>query len=156
MRRLLCRADLFARGIRCRIENLSRAGSRDRQQLCPSMCIALRPAESRADEGLLESGRARDRAADLPERRSDGDRRKGAHALDEGIQSRGIARQVDSIAEMLRVKPFPTVEAIMNTNETAAHEYGTAVENPLTLWDLHWLKELDDEGFINGLIERLS
>jgi len=67
-----------------------------------------------------------------------------------------LRRQVDSIAEMLRVKPFPTVEAIMNTNETAAHEYGTAVENPLMLWDLHWLKELDDEGFIDGLIERLS
>jgi ABC-type nitrate/sulfonate/bicarbonate transport system substrate-binding protein len=67
-----------------------------------------------------------------------------------------LRRQVDAIAEMLRVKPFPTVEAITNTNETAAHEYGTAVENPLTLWDLHWLKELDDEGFIDGLIERLS
>ena len=43
----------------------------------------------------------------------------------------------------------------MNTNEIAAHEYGAAVENPLTLWDIHWLKELDDEGFIDGLVESL-
>jgi hypothetical protein len=51
-----------------------------------------------------------------------------------------LRRQVDAIAEMPRVKTFPTVEAIMNTNEIAAHEYGATVENPLTLWDLHWLK----------------
>lgn len=67
-----------------------------------------------------------------------------------------LRRRVDAIAEMLRVKPFPTVEAIMNTNETAAHEYGTTVENPLTLWDLRWLKELDDAGFIDDLISSLS
>jgi hypothetical protein len=67
-----------------------------------------------------------------------------------------LRRQVDSIAEMLQVKPYPTVEAIMNTHEIAAHEYGAALENPLTLWDIHWLKELDDEGFIDDLVESLS
>jgi ABC-type nitrate/sulfonate/bicarbonate transport system substrate-binding protein len=67
-----------------------------------------------------------------------------------------LRRQVDSIAELLQVKPYPTVEAIMNTNEIAAQEYGPTVENPLTLWDLHWVKELDDEGFIDNLIASLS
>ena len=67
-----------------------------------------------------------------------------------------LRRQVDAIAEMLQVKPYPTVEAIMNTNEIAAAEYGAGVDNPLALWDLHWLKELDDEGFIDGLIADLS
>jgi len=67
-----------------------------------------------------------------------------------------LRRQVDSIVEMLHVKPYPTGEAILNTNEIAAHEYGGGVENPLTLWDLHWLKELDDEGYIDDLITRLS
>ena len=57
-----------------------------------------------------------------------------------------LRRQVDSIAELLQVKPYPTIEAILNTNEIAAQEYGPTVENPLTLWDLHWLKDLDDEG----------
>jgi len=23
----------------------------------------------------------------------------------------------------------------------------------MTLWDLHWVKELDDEGFIDGLLK---
>ena len=63
-----------------------------------------------------------------------------------------LRRQVDSIAELLQVKPYPTIEAIVNTNEIAALEYGAEVENPMTLWDLHWLKELDDEGFIEDLI----
>ena len=73
------------------------------------------------------------------------------------ISSAGESRrQVDSIAELLQVKPYPTAEAIMNTNEIAAHEYGAAIKNPLTLWDIHWLKELDDEGFIDGLVESLS
>jgi ABC-type nitrate/sulfonate/bicarbonate transport system substrate-binding protein len=67
-----------------------------------------------------------------------------------------LRRQVNSIAEMLRVKPYPTAEAIVNSNEIAAHEYGAGVENPLTLWDLHWVKELDDHGFIDGLVAKLS
>jgi ABC-type nitrate/sulfonate/bicarbonate transport system substrate-binding protein len=67
-----------------------------------------------------------------------------------------LRRQVDSMAEKLRVKPYPTVDAILHTNEIAAQEYGAAVDNPLMLWDLHWLKELDDEGFIDSLISDLS
>jgi ABC-type nitrate/sulfonate/bicarbonate transport system substrate-binding protein len=67
-----------------------------------------------------------------------------------------LLRQVDSIAEMLRVKPYPTAEAIVNTNAIAAHEYGARIENPVALWDLHWVKELDDEGFIDNLVASLS
>jgi ABC-type nitrate/sulfonate/bicarbonate transport system substrate-binding protein len=67
-----------------------------------------------------------------------------------------LRRQVDSIAEMLHVKPHPTAEAIMNTNAIAAHEYGARIENPVTLWDLHWVKELDDEGFIDNLVADVS
>jgi ABC-type nitrate/sulfonate/bicarbonate transport system substrate-binding protein len=67
-----------------------------------------------------------------------------------------LRRQVDSIAEMLHVKPYPTAEAIVNSNEIAALEYAAGVENPLALWDLHWLKELDDEGFIDELVASLS
>lgn len=67
-----------------------------------------------------------------------------------------FSRRLDSMTEMLRVKPYPTAEAVMNSNEIAAHEYGAGVENPLTLWDIHWLKELDDEGFIDRLIASLA
>ena len=67
-----------------------------------------------------------------------------------------LRRQLDAMTEMLRVKPSPTAEAIVNSNEIAAHEYGAGVENPLILWDLHWLKELDDEGFIDRLIASVA
>lgn len=67
-----------------------------------------------------------------------------------------MRRQVDSIAELLQVKPYPTTEAILNTNLIAALEHGASVDNPMTLWDLHWLKELDDEGFIDDLVGRLT
>jgi hypothetical protein len=65
-----------------------------------------------------------------------------------------LRRQVDSIAEMLRMKPYPTVEAIMNTNEIAAREYGAAVEKSAGV--MGSALELDDEGFIDDLISRLS
>jgi ABC-type nitrate/sulfonate/bicarbonate transport system substrate-binding protein len=67
-----------------------------------------------------------------------------------------LRRQIDSIAETLHVKPYPTAESIVNTNAIAAHEYGAHIENPVTLWDLHWVKELDDEGFIDKLVAGLS
>ena len=52
----------------------------------------------------------------------------------------------------LKTKPYPPPEAIANTYEIATLEYdGAKGLNPLTLWDLHWVKELDDEGFIDDL-----
>jgi len=67
-----------------------------------------------------------------------------------------LRSQVDAMAELLQVKPYPTVEAILNTDDIAAQEYGPTAENPLTLWDLHWVKELDDDGFIDDLVASLS
>jgi hypothetical protein len=64
-----------------------------------------------------------------------------------------LERQFDSIAKGLKIKPYPTPEAIANTYEIATMEYPAAKGlNPLTLWDLRWVRELDDEGFIDGLI----
>ena len=67
-----------------------------------------------------------------------------------------LHRQVDSLAQWLQVRPYPTIEAILNTHEIATQEYGPGVKNPLTLWDWHWVKELDDEGFIDQIIADLS
>lgn len=65
---------------------------------------------------------------------------------------RELERQYDSIVKLLQLKPYPTPTAIANTFETAAAEFGAADINPLTLWDLHWVKELDDNGFIDNLV----
>lgn len=75
-----------------------------------------------------------------------------------GVQdSRELRRQFDSIAGELNVRPYPTPEAIANTHEIAAAEYPDAKElNPMVLWDLHWVKELDDEGSIDQRIREMS
>ncbi|NIO11936.1 MAG: ABC transporter substrate-binding protein [Deltaproteobacteria bacterium] len=71
---------------------------------------------------------------------------------------RELERQVDSIIHELQVRPYPTPEGIANSHEISTDEWpvGKSLENPLTLWDLHWLKQLDDEGFIDGLIKQME
>lgn len=68
-----------------------------------------------------------------------------------------IERGFMCVVRGLKIKPYPTAEALANTHAIATLEYPEAKEvNPLALWDLHYIKELDDEGFIDGLAERLG
>lgn len=67
-----------------------------------------------------------------------------------------LEKHFDAIVNKLQVKPYPTPEAIAATYEIACEEYGAAGLNPMALWDLHWVKELDDEGFIDGLIRSMA
>ena len=67
-----------------------------------------------------------------------------------------LERRFNSIVKLLQLKPFPTPQAIANTFEIATEEFGAADINPLTLWDLHWVKELDDNGFIDSLIAKMK
>lgn len=68
-----------------------------------------------------------------------------------------LERQFDSIAHSLKLRPYPTPQAIANSYEIATVEYpGSTGLNPLALWDLHWVKDLDDAGFITGLTDRLA
>ena len=67
-----------------------------------------------------------------------------------------LERRFDSIVRLLQLKPYPTPHAIANTFEIATEEFGAADINPLTLWDLHWVKELDDNGFIDSLIAKMK
>jgi hypothetical protein len=63
-----------------------------------------------------------------------------------------LKRRFDSVVSGIKLKPYPTPEAVANTYEIATLEYlGAKGINPLTLWDLHWVKELDDEGFIDAV-----
>jgi hypothetical protein len=57
----------------------------------------------------------------------------------------------------LKIRPYPTPQAIANTYEIATIEYPRAKGlNPLSLWDLHWVKELDDAGFIDDLVNQVA
>ena len=68
-----------------------------------------------------------------------------------------LERFFDCIAGSLQLRPYPTAEGIANSYEIACAEWpGAKGFNPVTLWDLHWLKQIDDEGFIDELIAHLS
>ncbi|MPZ14840.1 MAG: hypothetical protein GEU73_10540 [Chloroflexi bacterium] len=75
-----------------------------------------------------------------------------------GIEDeRELRRRFDAIASRLELRPYPTIEAVANSYEVAIAEWpGGKGVNPLTLWDLHWVKQLDDEGFIDELVRRMT
>ena len=63
-----------------------------------------------------------------------------------------MERRVRLTADLLQIKPYPSPAGIANAYEIAVEEWpGGKGINPLTLWDLHWVKQLDDEGFIDNL-----
>ncbi|HWP24468.1 MAG TPA: hypothetical protein VNM15_09870 [Candidatus Binatia bacterium] len=67
-----------------------------------------------------------------------------------------LRRRFGTVAAGLNIKPYPTPQAIANTYEIATIGYPKAKGiNPLSLWDLHWVKELDDSGFIEELVDSL-
>lgn len=69
----------------------------------------------------------------------------------------GLKRRFDAVVAGLKIRPYPTPQAIANTYEIAVIEYPNAKGlNPLSLWDLHWVKDLDDGGFIDGLVKNVS
>ena len=79
---------------------------------------------------------------------------KTAMELSDQVQLR---RRFDSVVGGLKIRPYPTPQAIANTYEIATIEFPQAAGlNPLSLWDLHWVKELDDAGFIDDLTSRLQ
>jgi len=67
-----------------------------------------------------------------------------------------LRRRFDAVVNGLKLRPYPTPQAIANTYEIATIEYPKAAGlNPLSLWDLHWVKDLDDSGFIDKTIAAL-
>jgi hypothetical protein len=67
-----------------------------------------------------------------------------------------MEKHFDAIVAKLQIKPYPTLEALSATYEIACQEYDAKGLNPLALWDMHWVKELDDEGFIDALIQDMT
>ena len=66
-----------------------------------------------------------------------------------------MEKYFDAIVAKLQIKPYPTPRPL-RTYEIAVKEYGAQGINPMSLWDLHWVKTLDDEGFIDGLIKQMT
>ena len=50
------------------------------------------------------------------------------------------------------MKPYPTMKALFNTHEKATrYDARSQGVNPLTVIDMHYIKELDEKGFIDNL-----
>lgn len=57
-----------------------------------------------------------------------------------------------SMAPLLEPKLFPSLQAIGNVYQEAVRQDKDALRiNPMELWDLHFIRHLDDTGFVSGL-----
>jgi hypothetical protein len=86
-----------------------------------------------------------------------------AIARDEPMRRMGLTdpaeleRQFDAIVADLQVRPYPTPEAVANMYEIATAQYGGAgLMNPLSVWDLHWLRQFDADGSLDALLAQLQ
>ena len=63
-----------------------------------------------------------------------------------------VAHVYEELAAILEKKPYPSLAAIQNVFELAKRQNPDAAKvNPLSLWDMHYLRQLDDSGFIDRL-----
>lgn len=61
----------------------------------------------------------------------------------------------DNQAAALEPKPYPTLEAVRNVFALAVKTSPEIAHfNPLSLWDLHYLREIDDSGHIDRLYKQ--
>ncbi len=61
--------------------------------------------------------------------------------------------------ELLESRPYPTALAVYHTFEEAIRAYPQIPNlkelNPLSVWDIHWLREIEDSGFIDDLYNQV-
>lgn len=63
-----------------------------------------------------------------------------------------IGRLYEDVNSTMQKKPYPSMQAIDNTHEVARRAFPEISDiNPLSMWDLHYLRRIDDEGFIDQL-----
>ena len=60
----------------------------------------------------------------------------------------------ESISRILSRKPYASFEAVGNVYELAKRKDPAAAQvEPMSLWDYHYLRKIDDSGFIDGLYQ---
>ena len=58
----------------------------------------------------------------------------------------------EDLAPLLEPKLYPNLQAIQNVFELAKHDHPECSKiNPLSLWDLHYVRNIDDSGFFDQL-----
>lgn len=74
------------------------------------------------------------------------------HTLEGKMTLEQAAETWRDLAPVLEPKLFPSLRAIGNVYEEAVKQDKDALRiNPMELWDLHYVRHLDDIGFVEGL-----
>lgn len=71
----------------------------------------------------------------------------------EGVLDLEVATKIyDDLAPVLEPKLYPSLDAVFNVYEEAKRQSKEAEKiQPLELWDFHFLREIDDTGYIDNL-----
>lgn len=71
-----------------------------------------------------------------------------------GLDLEAATRLWESISGILSPKPYASFEAVGNVYELAKRKDPAAAQvEPTSLWDYHYLRKIDDSGFIDGLYQ---
>jgi hypothetical protein len=58
----------------------------------------------------------------------------------------------EDLKNILQAKPYATIPAIANVYEISVEQDKAAEKvEPMALWDFHFLRRIDDSGFIDNL-----
>jgi ABC-type nitrate/sulfonate/bicarbonate transport system substrate-binding protein len=62
------------------------------------------------------------------------------------------AHLYEDLGKILQAKPYATIPAIANVYEISIEQDKAAEKtDPMALWDFHYLRRIDDSGFIDNL-----
>ena len=74
------------------------------------------------------------------------------YKVDGDLDDEAAAHLYDGLAKILSRKLYPTVQAVSNVYELGKRLDKDAEKvDPLALWDFHFLRKIDDSGFIDNL-----
>lgn len=75
------------------------------------------------------------------------------HTAEGALDLDAATKLYNDLAPTLEPKLFPSMQAISNVYEEAVRQGGEDAKkiNPMELWDFHFLREIDDTGFIADL-----
>ena len=70
----------------------------------------------------------------------------------EALDQEAVAHIYDDLAKILTPKPYASIDAISNVYELAKKQNAAAAKvDPMSLWDFHFVRRIDDSGFIENL-----
>ncbi len=77
---------------------------------------------------------------------------KTKHTKEGDLDDEAATHLYDELKMILQAKPYPSISAINNVYEIAKEENNIAEKTaPMSLWDFHHLRRIDDSGFIDNL-----